>query len=355
MRSESFEFLRQMEETPSVSGYEQPVGRLVRKRMKKFADEISTDVHGNVIVAANPKAPVRVMLAGHMDQIGLMVNHVSDDGFLYFRPVGGIDATVLPGSRVTLHARGGPIEGVIGRKPIHLMKPDERNVGKVELESLWIDIGAASRDEVLKQVMIGDVATYTLGLTRLANDCIASPGLDNKVGTFVVMEALRIAAESKKLKCAVFAVATVQEEIGLRGARTSGYGIDPQVAIAVDVTHATDNPGADKKVAGDVRLGKGAVLDRGPNINPALFDLLLDTAQKKKIAHQISAAPGATGTDANALQVSRAGVATALVSIPNRYMHTQVEVCSLVDLEACANLLAETLLRIDGKSSFIPE
>jgi endoglucanase len=357
MQKEPFEFLRQIEETPSVSGYEQPVARIVRQRMKQYADHVTTDVHGNVIVAANTKAKTRVMLAGHMDQIGLMVNYVTDEGFIYFKPVGGIDATVLPGSRVTLHAKSGPIQGVIGRKPVHLMKAEERGSGKVEIENLWIDIGATSKDEVLNKrgVQIGDVATYALGLTRLGDDYVASPGLDNKVGTWVVMEALRLAVESGKLKCALYSVATVQEEIGLRGARTSTFGIDPQVGIAVDVTHASDNPGVDKKTAGDIKLGKGAVLDRGANINPVLFDLVKDTAEKKKLPYQVSAEPAGSGTDANAMQITRAGIAAGLISIPNRYMHTQVEVCSLTDLENIAKLLAEVVLRIDGKTSFIPE
>lgn len=355
MRSESFEFLRQIEETPSVSGFEQPVARIVRKRMAKFADKVETDVHGNVIVSAGDRKGPRVMLAGHMDQIGLMVNYVNDDGYIYFDAVGGIDNTVLPGSRLTIWSKDGPVEGVIGRKPIHLMKPEERNQGKVERTDLWIDIGTKNKAETLKLVAIGDPVTYKLGLTRVGEDYIASPGLDNKVGTWVVMEALRLAVEAKKLKCHVFAVATVQEEIGLRGARTSCYAIDPAVAIAVDVTHATDNPGADKKVAGECKLGGGAVIERGANINPVVFDLILDTAQKKKIKHQLAAAPGGTGTDANAMQLSRCGTAAGLISIPNRYMHTQVELCSLTDLQACADLLAETLLRIDGKSRFIPE
>lgn len=354
MNTESYEFLRALEETASVTGAEQPAARLVRQRMKPWADTVSTDMHGNVIVCANPEGSPRVMLAGHMDQIGMMVHHVSDDGFLYFKAVGGIDATVLPGARLTVHARKGPVHGVIGRKPIHLMKPEERNSAKIELQDLWIDIGAGSRREALKRVEIGDVVTFALGVTRLGDDLIASPGLDNKVGTFVVMEALRLAVESKKLKCALYAVATVAEEIGLRGAQTSCYGIDPQVGIAVDVTHASDNPGVDKKQMGDIRLGSGPVLERGPNINPVLFDLTLQTARKKKIVHQVAAAPGATGTDANAIQISRAGVATGLISIPNRYMHTPVEVCSLKDLDACVRLLAELVLRIDSKLDLTP-
>lgn len=355
MSKESFEFLKQIEETPSVSGFEMPVARIVRKRMTKYADKIETDVHGNVIVVANPKATTRVMLAGHMDQIGLMVRYINDDGFIYFDAVGGIDNTVLPGSMLTIHTDSGPIPAVIGRKPIHLMKPEERNSGKVERTDLWIDTGLGKKADVMKKVKIGDVVTYKLGLERLGDDFIASPALDNKVGTWVVMEALRIAAETGKLKCAVYAVATVQEEIGLRGARTSCFGIDPQVGIAVDVTHATDNPGADKKIAGDVALGKGAVIERGANINHKLYDLFVKTAQKHKIAHQLDCSPAGTGTDANAMQISRAGTAAGLISIPNRYMHTQVEVCALSDLQACADLLAQTLLQIDGKSNWIPE
>jgi len=353
MRSESFEFLKSIEETPSVSGYEMPVARIVRKRMEKHADQITTDLHGNVICCLNPKGSPRVMLAGHMDQIGLMINHVNDEGFCYFRAVGGIDATVLPGSRVTVHSKKGAVEGVIGRKPVHLMKQEERGNAKIEMHDLWIDIGAKNKEEALDRVNIADVVTFKLGVTKIGDDIIASPGLDNKVGTFVVMEALRLAGEGK-LKCALYAVATVQEEIGLRGARTSCYGIDPTVGIAVDVTHATDNPGADKKIAGDVKLRSGAVIDLGPNINPVLGELLIDTAKKKKIPHQIAAAPCATGTDANAMQVSRAGIAAGLVSIPNRYMHTQVELVCLDDLEACAQLIAETCMRIDAKSDFTP-
>lgn len=353
MRAESFEFLRSLLETPSVSGFEQPVARIVQRYSKAFADQVRTDVHGNTIASLNPKGTPRIMLAGHYDQIGLMVNFINDQGFLHFAAVGGIDPTVLPGSRVTVHTAKGPVEGVIGRKPIHLMKQEERGQGKVELTDLWIDIGAKDKNDAAKRVSIADPVTYRLGVTRLGDDAISSPGLDNKVGCFIVMEALRLAA-ARKIKCALFAVATVQEELGLRGARTSCFDLDPLVGIAVDVTHATDNPGADKRIAGDVSLGKGPVIERGANINPIIGELLIDTAKKKKIAYQLSAAPGATGTDANAIQISRSGVAAGLIGVPNRYMHTQVEVCSLSDLEASASLIAETVARIDARTSFIP-
>ena len=353
MQKDCYEFLKSMLETPSVSGFEQPVGRVIRQRMKRYADDITTDVHGNTIVALNPKGSPRVMLAGHYDQIGLMVRYITDEGYLTFATVGGFDLTVLPGSRVTVHTRTGPIEGVIGRKPIHLMKPEERTAPKIDIADLWIDIGAESKAEAAEVVSVSDPITYKLGVTRLGKNCVTSPALDDKVGAYVVMEALRLLAD-RKPKCALFAVATVQEEIGLRGARTSCFGLDPLVGIAADVCHASDNPGVDKKVHGEKSLGKGPVVERGANINPILCDLLLDTAKKKKIPHQLSASPGATGTDANPIQVSRGSVAAALIGLPNRYMHTQVEVCHLEDLDNAAKLIAETVARIDNKMSFIP-
>jgi endoglucanase len=354
MQADAFKFLQNLCDTPSVSGFEQPVGQLVRKRMKSASDEITTDVHGNTIVALNPEGSPRVMLAGHCDQIGLMIQHITDEGYLYFGTVGGVDATVLPGSRVTIHTKNGRVEGVIGRKPIHLMKPEERNQGKVELTDLWIDIGAKDKKEASKLVSIADPVSYQLGLQQIGKNCISSAGLDDKVGLFVIMEAMRLLSR-RNIKPALFSVASVQEELGLRGARTSCYGLDPQVGIAVDVTHATDNPGADKRTTGDIALGKGPVIDIGANINPVLSDLLIDTAEKKKIPYQRSAAPMATGTDANAMQITRSGVATAVVGVPNRYMHTQVEVVDLTDLDNCAKLVAETVAAITAKTSFIPQ
>ena len=357
MRDESYEFLHQMLTTPSVTGAEQPVARIVRKRMEPLADKVTTDLHGNTIVALNAGVPVRVMLAGHVDQIGLMVKHVTDDGFLYFSAVGGVDLAVLPGSKLTVWGEHGPVDAVIGRKPIHLMKAEERNGGKLDIGDLWIDIGAKDKAAALAKVAVGDVVTYALGVSRLGEggDLIAGPGLDDKVGAFVVMEALRLCHERRaELKVGVFAVATVAEEIGLRGATTSAYGIDPQVGIAVDVTHATDNPGADKKQHGDVKIGGGPVISIGPNINPKLGQLLLAAGRAKDRPHQRAAAPGATGTDANAMQLNRAGMATAVVGVPNRYMHTQVELCSLTDLENCAALLADTILAVGPETDFVP-
>ena len=353
MRKESYDFLKEIQETPSPSGFEQPVQRIIRERMKPFADSIETDVHGNVIVGLNPKGAPRVMLAGHCDQIGMMVKYIDDNGFIFFTQIGGIDPSVLPGSRVVIHTRHGPVHGVIGRKPIHLLKPEERGA-KIELREMWIDIGSKNKKETERVVSVGDPVTFHLGLLPLGGDRVSSPAFDNKSGTFVVMEALRLCSAGK-IKCALFAVSTVQEEIGLRGAKTSCFGIDPQVGIAVDVTHATDYPDIDKRVSGDIKIGSGPTISTGPNINQPLEALLVKTARAKRIPYQKEAAPSATPTDANAIQLTRAGVATALIGLPNRYMHTQVEIVSLSDLVAAARLIAETVARIDRRTTFIPE
>lgn len=353
MRKEPYNFLKSLQEAPSPSGFEQPVQRIVRRRMKRYADSIETDLHGNVVVSLNPKGSPRVMLAGHCDQIGLMANYIDDNGFVFFRAIGGIDPSVLPGSRVVVHSKHGPIEGVIGRKPIHLMKTEERGA-KSELREMWVDIGAKDKKETQQLVTIGDAITFRLEMVPLGNNLATSPAFDNKCGVFVVMEALRLCA-AKKIKCALFAVSTVQEEVGLRGAKTACFGLDPRIGIAVDVTHATDYPDIDKRVNGDIKLGAGPTISTGPNINPSLEALLIKTAKAKRIPYQMEAAPGGTGTDANAIQLTRAGVAAALVSIPNRYMHTQVEVVSLSDLEASAKLIAETVALLTPRTKLIPE
>jgi len=353
MRPESLQFLRNLIETPSPSGFEQPVQRVVRAYASAFADEVTTDVHGNVTAVLNPGGYPRVMLAGHCDQIGMMLTHVTDDGYLYFAAIGGIDAAVVPGLPLCVHGRHGCVPGVVGRKAIHLMKPEERDKAKHELADLWIDIGAQNKDDALSCVQVGDPVTFALHFQTLRQDLVAGPGFDDKVGAFVAMESLRLLA-GRKLKCAVYAVSTVQEELGLRGARSSAFGIDPQVGIAIDVTHATDYPGGDPKRTGEVKLGAGPTICRGPNINPPLRELLEAAAAKKKLPWQVEPEPGATGTDANAIQISRAGVATALLGIPNRYMHTPVEVVSLTDLETAAKIIAEAVAKLTPETNLVP-
>ncbi len=352
MERESLDFFRKFVDSMSPSGFEEEARESWKKRTRKFADEVSSDVHGNAIGVLNKNGKPRVMLAGHMDEVGYMVKYINKSGFLYFSPIGGIDLHLVPGKRVWVKTKKGKILGVIGRQAIHLLEAEERKK-VVKLEQLFIDIGAKDKKEAEKLISIGDPAIPAVGFEVLNKDRVVGRGFDNKAGAWVVSEVLRILSK-KKLKAGVYAVATVQEEIGLRGAHTSAFGIAPDVGIATDVTFATDYPaeesGATK--SGDIRIGKGAVISRGPNINPKVFDLLVDVAKKEKIPYQVEAAPRATGTDANVIQLTRSGVATGLISIPNRYMHTPVELISLDDLENVAKLMAGFVLRLDKKIDF---
>jgi endoglucanase len=349
----AFDFLKRILETPSPSGYEGPMQQIVREYVADFADDVRTDYHGNVIVAKNPDSPLRVMLAGHCDQIGLIVQHIDAEGFLYVQPIGGWDPQVLIGQRMTVWTDNGPVPGIIARKPIHLLNEEERKQVP-KMKDLWLDIGAGNLEEATKLVRIGDPVTVELAFRKLLNNFAVSSAMDDKAGCWVVIEALRRATKSGKLKCGLYAVSTVQEELGMRGARTSAFGIDPQIGIAVDVTHATDCPTIEKKEEGDVRLGKGPVIHRGPNMNHKVVQGLFQSANQQKIAYQVQAAGRATGTDANVIQVSRSGVATGLVSIPNRYMHSPVEMISLDDIDQAADLLAGFALNLASNPDMTP-
>jgi tetrahedral aminopeptidase len=356
LNPKALDFLKTILETPSPSGYESSLQQIVRDYVADFADDVRSDLHGNVIVVKNPDSPLRVMLAGHCDQIGLIVQHIDDEGFLYIQPIGGWDPQVLIGQRMTVWTETGPVFGVAGRKPIHLLTEDERKQVP-KMKDLWLDIGAANKEEALKSVRIGDAITVELGFHVLPNNFAVSPAMDDKAGCWVVIEALRRACQGsakKKLACGLYAVSTVQEELGLRGAKTSAFGIDPQIGVAVDVTHATDCPTIEKKEEGDVRLGKGPVIHRGPNMNPKIVQRLIQAADERKIAYQLAASARATGTDANAIQINRAGVATGLISIPNRYMHTPVEMISLDDMDHAADLLARFAEGLNADAEFTP-
>ncbi len=352
MEAKAHEFLKAMLTAPSPSGYEEPVQTVVRQYVSDFADEVVTDVHGNVIVGVNTNAPVRVVLAGHADQIGLVVTHIDDNGFIYTLPVGGWDPQQLIGQRMTIWTKGGPVPAVIARKPIHLLNSEERKQ-VVKLEDLWLDIGASDKEDAAELVMIGDPVTLELGYQELRNGLANSPGMDNKTGAWVVIEALR-RAKTKGLNVALYAVSTVQEEIGLRGAKTSTHGVDPHVGIAVDVTHATDCPTIDKRQNGDVKLGGGPVVERGPNVNPTVFDRMIAAAAAADISVQVTAHNRGTPTDANAIQLTRAGIATGLISIPNRYMHSAVETIALDDIDKAAELIAEFVSALTGDEDFTP-
>lgn len=355
MLDESYAFLENLLAAPSPSGYEQPAQRVFRAYLEPYA-QVTTDVLGNVYghIQGSGKECPRVMLVGHSDEIGLQVKYLDDKGFIYFGAIGGVDPHLTPGLRVQIHTRQGAIQGVIGKRPIHLMEPKDRET-VVKLDAQYIDIGAVDRNEAAGLVRVGDPVTFSGGLARLYGDRVTASGFDDKAGSFVVAEVLRqVAARSKKLPVDLYGVSSVQEEVGLRGGTTSSYTVNPDVGICVEVDFATDQPDVEKKHNGEVAIGKGPILPRGANINPALFDLLAETAEKEKIPVQFTGIPRATGTDANVMQISRGGVATALVKIPLRYMHTPVEVLSLADLENAVRLIVAVLPKIKDRKAFIP-
>lgn len=346
-------YLKALLETPSVTGTETQVASLVRERLAGAADEIETNVMGSVhaTLKGRGSAP-SVMLAAHMDEVGLMVTNINDQGFLNVASVGGVDAAILPGMRVDVHTSAGTFRGVVGRKPIHLIEPDERKA-VTPISSLFIDLGLSPR-RVKEVVRIGDVITYGVGFERFGKGMAVSRGFDDKAGVYVitrVMEEVKAADGSAgDLVCA----ATVQEEIGLRGGSTSAFGVNPDVAIAFDVTHATDYPGIDQGRYGKLVCGEGPVIARGPNINPVVFERLCAAAKAEGVSVQIEAEPGVTGTDAGAMQVQRGGRATGLVSVALRYMHTPTEVIKLSDLEATVSVLKRFILDLDEDVSFVP-
>jgi tetrahedral aminopeptidase len=352
MKSSSEKFLKELLETPSPSGFEQPAASVWRNYVKNHVDELVGDIHGNSIAVLNPEAPFKFMLAGHVDEIGMMITHIDDKGYLYIAQIGGMDPALLIGQRVRILAEKGPVLGVVGRKAIHQMTPEERKKN-IEMENIWVDIGVADKKDALKRVDIGDPMIVDVEYRRLNGDKIVSRATDDKAGAYVVAEVMKELSK-KKLNISVIGVATVQEEVGLRGAITSSYSVNPDAGIAVDVGFASDHPDTNPKKTGEVKIGGGPILHRGPNMNPVMEKELFRLARQKKIAYQVTAEPRGTGTDANAMQLSRGGTATSLISIPNRYMHTPVEVISLKDLDATVKLLVEFLAAHPAEKDYRP-
>lgn len=343
-------FLQDLLETPGVSGYEQRVQQVVSDYARPFADSIEKDLHGNLILGKNTDSSFKVMFAGHCDQIGLVVSQIDEMGFLYFQTIGGWDAQQLVGQRVSVWTENGEVPGVVARKAIHLQDENERKQ-VTKAKDLWIDIGATDKSDAESVVRIGDSVTLQPGFQELRNGLANAPAMDDRTGLWVCVEAMR---RAEKLQCGLYVASTVQEEIGLRGARTAAYSIDPQVGIAVDVTHATDCPTIDKRQQGEVNLGGGPVIFRGPNMNPVVVERLIGLCKKHDTPYQLAALGRAAPNDSNSLQVSRGGVATGLVSVPNRYMHSGVETISLADIDHAANLLADFAGSIQPNDDFRP-
>jgi endoglucanase len=355
MTPESLAFLKSLLDTPGPSAFEAAPARLWRAEARTFTAEVDGDVAGNSFATLNGAGRPRVMFAGHIDEIGVMVSHIDDDGYVSFDTIGGWDHQVFVGQRVVLLGRQGSVAGVVGKKAIHLMDKDDREkVSKVE--DLWIDIGATSRAEAEARLRIGDPGVLAAGVLEFPNGRLVSRCIDNRIGAFVVLEALRLLAQGAAPAAAVTAVATTREEIAATGggARSGAARLEPDVAVVIDVTHATDYPGIDKRRHGDYRLGGGPILSRGASVSELVFERLAKAAEAESIPYSIEAASRDTHTDAEAIFNAHRGVATALVSVPNRYMHSPNEMIALDDLDRTARLLAAFARRLGPDTDFVP-
>ena len=355
--SRDISFLERLLDAPGPSGFEVRAARVWREEAQTFASNVKVDVSGNSFATVNPDGGPSVMLAGHIDEIGMQITHIDEEGFLYIDEIGGWDPQVLVGQRVTVMSRDGDVPGVVGKKAIHLIQPEDRSKAS-KTRQLWVDVGADDREGTAALgIRVGDPMVIAQGMVRLAGDRIASRAIDDRIGAFVVLEAIRmLAADPEPALAAATAVATVQEEIGFQGggARTSAYSVDPDVAIVVDVTFSTDVPDIEKKELGEHELGGGPVLSRGSAAHNEVFEVLAQVAQEEGIPYTIQASPKATRTDADGIHLTRHGVPTGLVSVPNRYMHSPNEVVSIEDLFHTASLIAAFIRRLGPETDFTP-
>jgi putative aminopeptidase FrvX len=343
--------LRRLLTAPGPSGHEQAPAAVFREACAEFA-EVTQDSVGSTVarVVGTGGGPV-LAIVGHIDEIGLIVHHIDDDGFLWFTSVGGWDPTILVGQRVQIATRNGPITGVVGKKPIHLLNDEERRKAP-ELKHLHIDIGAKDGDDARSLVRVGDVAVIAGEPVELPNDRVISRSMDNRLGCYVAYEAARLVAEAGGAPGDVCAVAVAQEEITFAGARTTAFSLQPDLALAVDVTFATDAPDTNEKEVGRHRFGTGPVIQRGATLDPQLFELLHDTAEAEKLPFTVTASGRSTGTDADGIHAARGGVPTGVVSVPLRYMHSPVEMVQLDDVQNAARLIAAFAQRLEQGMSF---
>lgn len=359
MNKKDLKFLKEIVEAPSPSGYEQPVAQILRDRLKDTADSITTDLLGSVhaTLKGTKKEGMKVLLAAHIDELGLMAHYIDENGFIYFKPVGGIDAAILPGLRVDMYATGSgkteKLRGVLGRKPIHLITPDERK-DVTPSEKLFIDLGLPA-EEVKKRVRIGDVATYGVGFEEFGDGMAISRAFDDQMGAWIAARVMEEVKAAGGAKGDLVVGGTVMEEIGLRGGQTTGYAVNADVSIALEVGHATDYPSIEKSTYGEFKCGDGPIIARGPNINPVLFERLVKAAEKAGVPYQIGAENRGTGTDINAIQLQRGGKVTGLISVPLRYMHTPTEVLALKDLEYTVKLLTQFVVDLEKNVDFTPQ
>jgi putative aminopeptidase FrvX len=337
MNDESKRFLLELLETCSPAGFEEQGARCWRQEAESFADEVTVDVNGNSVARLAGEGP-KVVFAGHIDEIGLQITHIDDQGYLWFQAIGGWDDQVLTGQHVQILTADGPCIGVVGRRPAHLLSGEEKGKAS-QIKDLWIDIGAVDGNEAKSMVRVGDPVAIHRPVAHLAGGIIAGRGLDNRVGSYVALEALRRLKDDRPA-ADVYALAATQEEIGFRGAQTAAFALDPDVVVVLDVTHATDHPNADKHGGGDVRVNAGPAIARGSVAHPQVAEMLMAAATDAGIPYCIETAPRSSGTDADAIAITRAGIPCGVVSFPCRYMHSPSELVSVSDLEHSADLLA---------------
>jgi endoglucanase len=351
MNDDQRSFLVQLVGATGPSGYEAAAQEIWRSRVSGVAS-VRTDTMGNAVASVNPDGGPRIMLEAHIDEIGFQVKYIDDNGFLYFNTIGGFDPATLAGNRVRILGKNGPVLGVIGRKPAHLLREEDRKAGP-KIKDMWIDIGARNADEARGAVAIGDAGGRVHEVSELLGTFIASNSFDDRVGSYVIAEAL-LAISRENPSAAVFVASAVQEEIGLRGAGPVAYGIDAPIGVAVDVTFTSDHPETRKTEVGDIRCGAGPVLTRGAATNARIFERLVQAAEAAGVTYQIDANPTGRGTDQHAMQVVRSGMATGLVSIPTRYLHTASEVLSTDDVDGAVAILTRFVLDMPADPNLTP-
>jgi endoglucanase len=352
MREASLKFLEALVNTPSPSGQEARGQRVWLNYVRDYAEETFSDAYGNCVAVLNKGGSPRLMLAAHADEIALTVNYIDKEGFVYVRKLGGVDAAITKAQRVVIHTRNGPVKGVVGNVAPHLTK-DEENKKPPKIHELFIDLGVSRRRQAEKLVSVGDPVTLADQFELLRNDLAIARAFDNRIGTFAVAEALRLLSGDKRaLKAEVCAVSNIMEEVGALGARQIAYALKPDVALVVDVTHATDYPTVSQPQHGDVKVGKGPTVTHGGCNHPEVVARLESAAKKRKIKLQHEAMSATSGTDADVIFWTRGGIPSGLISLPNRYMHSPVELISLKDLEQIPEVLAAFALSLKPGEEF---
>jgi putative aminopeptidase FrvX len=346
------QFLKQLLEAPGPSSFEGRASKVFREQARGYGATVTTDTYGNTFATFNAGGSPKIMLAGHIDEIGLMITHIDSEGFLYFQPIGGWDNLQLVGQRVKILGYQGDLVGVISLKPFAMMT-DEEAARTPKTEAMWLDIGAKDEASAKARVRVGDVAVVETSYLELLDNRVASRAIDNRVSAYIVLEAAHHAA-SENAKAEIVAVATVQEELSFLGAMTAAYALGPHVAIAVDVDDATDLPEALVKRTSKKPLGSGALIGTGSVIHQGVFRQLLEVAERHELPYAVAPNPKRTSTDADEIAKVRSGIPTGLVSVPTRYIHhSPNELVDLADVEHCITLLSCYIQTLDSTSSFL--